>query len=215
MNHHTLSSVSEKVAASLLETQAVLLQPDAPFTWASGWKSPIYCDNRLVLSYPKVRTFIAQSLAEVVRSQFNMIEAIAGVATAGIPWAALVAAELDLPMLYIRSAAKGHGKENLIEGRIEAEQRVVIIEDLISTGGSSLKAAQAVKDAGMEPLGMVAVFTYGFPVAANNFKEAGLPLYTLSNYETLIQVASNHGILEPAQLETLATWRNAPEKWNA
>lgn len=215
MNHHTLSSVSEKVAASLLETQAVILQPNAPFTWASGWKSPIYCDNRLVLSYPKVRKFIAQSLAEVVRSQFNMIEAIAGVATAGIPWAALVAAELDLPMLYIRSAAKGHGKENLIEGRIEAEQRVVIIEDLISTGGSSLKAAQAVKDAGMEPLGMVAVFTYGFPVAAHNFQEAGLPLHTLSNYETLIQVASNHGILEPEQLETLATWRNAPEKWNA
>jgi len=213
MNFHTLNTVAEKTAAHLLQVGAVQLRPEAPFTWASGWKSPIYCDNRLTLSYPAARRFIAESLAERVRTAFPLAEVIAGVATAGIPWAALVAQELDLPMLYIRSAAKGHGKENLIEGKVEEGANVLIVEDLISTGGSSLKAADAVKEAGMEVGGMLAVFTYGFPLAAQNFAEAGIKLETLSNYTTLIDIAIREGIVPASDAELLNTWRNAPEVW--
>ena len=214
MNHHTLSGIAQQIAGALLETGAVQLRPKEPFTWASGWKSPIYCDNRLTLSFPAVRTLIAKGLAQKVSENFQMVEAIAGVATAGIPWATLVADELGLPLLYIRSAPKGHGKENLIEGRIEEDQRIVVIEDLISTGGSSLKAAQAVVDADMQPLGMVAVFTYGFPIATENFKNAGLPLFTLSDYSTLIELAIVKKLIETEQLATLSAWREAPEKWS-
>jgi orotate phosphoribosyltransferase len=213
MNYHTLTTEAEQVAAYLLETGAVELRPTEPFTWASGWKSPIYCDNRRTLSFPKVRSFIAKALAQKVRKNFNMVEAIAGVATAGIPWATLVADELDLPLLYIRSSPKGHGKENLIEGKIELDQRVVVIEDLISTGGSSLKAAQAITDAEMTPLGMVALFTYGFQIAVDNFTQANLPLHTLSNYEELLKLAIKTDLIDQTQLVALSTWRENPAIW--
>jgi orotate phosphoribosyltransferase len=213
MNFHTLNTVAEKTAAHLLEVGAVQLKPEAPFTWASGWKSPIYCDNRLTLSYPQARTFIAESLAERVRTAYPLAEVIAGVATAGIPWAALVAQILGLPMLYIRSSAKGHGKENLIEGKIEEGAHVVIVEDLISTGGSSLKAADAVVEAGMEVAGMIAVFTYGFPLADTNFAEKGIKLETLSNYTTLIEIAVREKRVAADQLALLTAWRESPSTW--
>ena len=204
---------AEKVAKNLLEIRAIKLAPEKPFTWSSGWKSPIYCDNRLALSFPEVRNLIKTQLAEAISAHFKGVEAIAGVATAGIPQGALVADLLSLPFLYVRSKPKGHGMENLIEGKINAGQKVVVIEDLVSTGGSSLSAVAALKNAGAEVLGMAAIFTYGFSVADQNFNEAEVPLVVLSDYATLLQYAQKENIISEDQLPVLNEWRNKPEVW--
>lgn len=203
-----------EVAKSLLEIEAVKLSPAQPFQWASGWKSPIYCDNRMTLSYPKVRSIIRDGLAALIREHFPEANGIAGVATAGIPQGALVADALELPMFYVRPKPKDHGMGNQIEGKVLPEQKVVVIEDLISTGGSSLKAVEALKAANVEVLGMVAIFTYGFEIATNNFAQAKLPLYTLSNYNELIKEAIQLGYIKPEALDALQAWRKAPEVWN-
>jgi orotate phosphoribosyltransferase len=202
------------VARQLLEIKAIKLQPNEPFTWASGWKSPIYCDNRLALSYPKVRSMIKGKLVEVARNKFEGIEAIAGVATAGIPQGALLADALDLPFLYVRSKAKGHGMENMIEGKVTEGQKVLVVEDLVSTGGSSLKAVQDLRNAGFNVVGMVAIFTYGFEVAKENFKQAKVKLVCLSDYGALLQQATEENHVSDDDLESLHTWRKDPGSWN-
>jgi len=204
---------ASKVAAALLDIQAIKLNISSPFTWASGWKSPIYCDNRLSLSYPEVRTMIRNALADVIRKEYPQTEAIAGVATAGIPQGALVADQLELPFIYVRSKPKGHGMENMIEGKITSGQKVVLIEDLVSTGGSSLKAAKALIDAGFTVLGMAAIFTYGFDVARKNFDEAGIPLTCLSSYSHLLDEALQQGYINEEHLGSLNTWRKDPSGW--
>lgn len=209
-NDHT---TAREVAKGLLSIGAVKLRPNAPFTWASGWKSPIYCDNRLTLSYPELREMITERLAAQITENYPEVQAIAGVATAGIPQGALVAAKLSLPFIYVRSKPKGHGMTNLIEGEVKAGQQTVVIEDLISTGGSSLKAVEAIRNAGMPVLGMAAIFTYGFNVADDNFKNADVNLITLSNYNDLIDEALSLGEVANNDIESLQEWRNAPEKW--
>jgi orotate phosphoribosyltransferase len=204
---------SLEIATHLLEIKAIKLKPKRPFTWSSGWKSPIYCDNRLSLSYPSIRTLIKNQLAEMVRNKFRDVECIAGVATAGIPQGALLADSLDLPFVYVRSSPKGHGLENLIEGKVTKRQKVVIMEDLVSTGGSSLKAAEALKASGFKVLGMVAIFTYGFELAAENFRNAGIPLHTLSSYADMLVAAQNKGMVSEKDLMQLKSWRVDPENW--
>jgi orotate phosphoribosyltransferase len=211
MNHSVELSIAEK----LLKVEAVKLNPENPFKWASGWNSPIYCDNRVTLSYPEVRDQIAQNLIEVIQKEFPTVEVIAGVATAGIPQASIIADRMGKSLVYVRAKPKDHGMENLIEGRIEAGQKVVVVEDLISTGGSSLKAVQALQQQGVEILGMVAIFTYGFPVAQKAFEDAGVKLITLSNYNALLNVASSQDVLNEKQLKSLSTWRENPGAWNA
>jgi orotate phosphoribosyltransferase len=206
-------SIAAEVAKKLLEIQAIRLQPEKPFTWASGWKSPIYCDNRLSLSFPEVRTMIKQSLIQAVQHFFPTVEAIAGVATAGIPQGALLANDLSLPFLYVRSKPKGHGMENTIEGKVVPNQKVVVVEDLISTGGSSLKAVEDLRQAGFEVLGMVAIFSYGFDVADQNFSEAGVPLVCLSNYDALLPQAVEQNYIDESTLNSLADWRKNPSIW--
>lgn len=206
-------TTSRKIAAMLLETKAVKLSPEKPFKWSSGWNSPIYCDNRVTLSFPEVRTFIKKSLAKAIKKQFPDAEVIAGVATAGIPQGALVAEALGLPFAYVRPKPKEHGMGNQIEGRIEAGKKVVVIEDLISTGGSSLKAVDALREAGIEVIGMAAIFTYGFKVADKNFEEKGVKLVTLSNYSSLIDEAIQKNYVSADTLESLRKWRRNPEKW--
>ncbi|WP_379131620.1 orotate phosphoribosyltransferase [Paenibacillus sp. sgz500958] len=205
-----LLNKSEQIAAYLLNIGAVALRPQEPFTWTSGIKSPIYCDNRLTLSYPEVRNYIADAFAELIKSQYPDAEVIAGTATAGIPHAAWVADKLNLPMAYIRDKAKGHGKQNQIEGLIAPGQKTIVIEDLISTGGSSIKAAQAVKEAGGEPLAVLAIFNYELDRATGAFDEAGVPLYSLSNYSTLIDVALSQGKIASGDVELLQSWRKNP-----
>lgn len=205
--------VSKKIANYLLEINAIKLQPSEPFTWASGWKSPIYCDNRKTLSYPKIRTEIKNAFADLIKDKFKNVDVIAGVATGAIAQGALVAEALDLPFIYIRSAAKGHGMTNLIEGDIKPGDRVVVIEDLISTGGSSLKAVEALREANANVLGMVAIFTYGFDTANDNFKDANCILYTLSNYNSMIDAASELNYIAENQKETLKEWRKNPSNW--
>ena len=205
--------IAAQTAKYLLEVEAVQLRPNDPFIWASGWKSPIYCDNRLTLSFPEVRTFIAKSLAQIIKQQFPDVEAIAGVATAGIPQGALVASELNLPMLYVRSKAKGHGMTNLIEGKIVTGQKVIVIEDLVSTGGSSLKAVQDLKDNGIVVLGMAAIFNYGFKKATDNFKNANTELICLSDYTHLIKLAVENDYVAKEDVDTLTEWRNDPSTW--
>lgn len=207
------TTIAAEVAKKLLEIQAIRLQPEKPFTWASGWKSPIYCDNRLSLSFPEVRTMIKQSLTQAVQHFFPIAEAIAGVATAGIPQGALLANDLDLPFLYVRSKPKGHGMENTIEGKVVANQKVVVVEDLISTGGSSLKAVEDLRHAGFEVLGMVAIFSYGFEVADKNFSDAGVTLVCLSNYDALLPQAVNENYIDQSTLASLAQWRKNPSGW--
>lgn len=202
-----------KVAEFLLQIKAVKLNPKDPFTWASGIKSPIYCDNRVTLSYPQIRTFIRQAFAEAILESFGKPDVIAGVATGGIAQGALVAEELGLPFIYVRSSAKGHGMGNLIEGYFEKGQRVVVIEDLISTGGSSLKAVEALRDAGLEVKGLLAIFSYGFDVATQNFNEAHCPYITLSNYDILLQKAVSYNVLSEADLSSLQAWRTNPKEW--
>lgn len=206
-------SIEQQVAQNLLAIQAVFLSPNEPFTWASGIKSPIYCDNRLTMSFPKVRRLIAKGLAEKIKKQFPEVEVIAGTATAGIPHAAWVAEILDLPMVYIRSKAKGHGKGNQIEGQITPGQKMVVIEDLISTGGSVLEACQAAKREGADVLGVAAIFTYELPKGATNFNTAQLPLVTLTNYTTLIQTALEEGYISEDDLALLTAWKHDPENW--
>jgi orotate phosphoribosyltransferase len=202
------------IAGLLLQCNAIQLSPDKPFLWASGWKSPIYCDNRKTLAYPAIRNAIKDSFAELIKEKFLSTEAVAGVATGAIAQGALVADMLELPFMYVRSASKGHGLENLIEGDPVPGQKVVVVEDLISTGGSSLKAVQTIRQKGCEVLGMVAIFTYGFPVAVESFKEAGCQLYTLSNYDVLLPLAVEAGYIHESSLDTLHQWRKSPDTWN-
>ncbi|MEF2964641.1 orotate phosphoribosyltransferase [Paenibacillus sp. M1] len=202
--------IASEIAERLLDIGAVALRPHQPFTWTSGIKSPIYCDNRLTMSYPDIRDFIAESFAEVIREAYPGAEVVAGTATAGIPHAAFVAQKLGLPMAYIRDKAKGHGKENQIEGLIKPGQQVIVIEDLISTGGSSIKAAQAVREAGAEALGVLAIFSYQLDKAVRAFAEAGIALQTLSNYGALIEVAARRGVIKQEDLALLQSWREDP-----
>lgn len=205
--------IASQVASQLLKIEAIRLQPEKPFTWASGWKSPIYCDNRLSLSYPRVRNFIKESLTKAIKANFSDVEAIAGVATAGIPQGALIADEMELPFLYVRSKPKGHGMENMIEGKVTPGQKVVVVEDLVSTGGSSLKAVQDLKHAGFEVLGMVAIFTYGFDIAAQNFEEAGVKLICLSDYAAMLPQALEKNYIDDFALTSLVEWRENPAAW--
>ncbi|HET7180257.1 MAG TPA: orotate phosphoribosyltransferase [Chryseosolibacter sp.] len=201
------------IAEMLLRIQAIKLNTSKPFTWASGWKSPIYCDNRLSLSYPEVRNAIKDGLTHAIRENFFTAECIAGVATAGIAHGALVADGLDLPFIYVRSKAKGHGMENLIEGKTVKNQKVVVVEDLVSTGGSSLKAVEALRGAGMKVLGMVSVFNYGFDIASRNFYEADVSLISLSDYGHLINQALLEKYINDEQVVSLKAWRVDPANW--
>ncbi|MDO1447153.1 orotate phosphoribosyltransferase [Rhodocytophaga aerolata] len=210
---HTTTNTARQIAAILLQAGAVQLRPDSPFTWSSGWKSPIYCDNRVTLSYPEARTFIKQSLVHLIQEVYPQAEAIAGVATAGIPQGALVADSLNLPFVYVRSKPKEHGMTNMIEGKVTVGQKVVIVEDLISTGGSSLKVAEALREAGFEVLGMVAIFTYGFDTAKHNFEAAHVKLSCLSNYSSLLDEAVNQGYITSADIASLEEWRKDPASW--
>src|SRR6476661_901010 len=207
------SEIEQKIAEFLLQIKAIKLQPANPFTWASGWKSPIYCDNRITLSHPAIRTYIRQKLSELIQEEYGSIGVIAGVATAGIPQGALVAQELGLPFIYVRSKPKEHGTQSLIEGEIHEGQRVVVVEDLISTGKSSLQAVNALREAGYEVAGLVAIFSYGFDAAEENFKKAKCPFFTLSNYNALIEYAQKHNFVLEEDLKLLHKWREDPQGW--
>ena len=200
-------------ASKLLEIKAIKLQPKNPFTWASGWKSPFYCDNRKTLSYPSLRNFVKLELCHAIQEQFPEAEAVAGVATGAIAQGALVADELNLPFVYVRSKPKDHGLENLIEGELEAGTKVVVVEDLISTGGSSLKAVEALRKYGCEVVGMVASYTYGFQVAADAFSQANVKLVTLTDYEHVVKQAATIGYVKPEEVEVLNEWRKDPANW--
>ena len=209
-----MKTLERILAEKLLKISAVKLQPSNSFTWASGWKSPIYTDNRRTLSYPTLRTFITVELCRLIMENFEGVDAIAGVATGAIAQGALVADELGLPYVYVRSAPKDHGLENLIEGNLIPGQKVVVIDDLISSGGSSLKAVEAIRNAGCEVIGMAAIFTYGFPIAIERFKEAKVKLLTLSNYNAVLEVALETNYIAEEDLATLHEWRTDPSIWN-
>lgn len=198
----------------LLQSKAIKLEPAKPFTWASGWKSPIYCDNRITLSFPEIRTAIKDAFVEKIRKEYPQVEVIAGVATGAIAQGALVAEAMNLPFVYVRSAPKKHGMENLIEGVVNPGQKVVVVEDLISTGGSSLQAVEALRKAGADVLGMVAIFTYGFQTAVDNFSSSSCNLVTLTNYMELLDLAVSAGYIQSSQLEILKEWRKDPANWN-
>lgn len=202
-----------KVAEFLLQIKAVKLQPKSPFTWASGWKSPIYCDNRITLSFPSIRTYIRQGYADAILDHYGKPDVIAGVATGGIAQGALVAQDLGIPFIYVRSSAKGHGLGNQIEGYFEKGQRVVVIEDLISTGGSSLQAVHALREAGLDVKGLVAIFTYGFDVSFRNFAESECPFVTLTDYEHLVDQALKSDYVTESDIESLREWKTNPENW--
>ena len=204
---------SNQIAKDLLDIEAIFLRPNEPFTWASGIKSPIYCDNRITMSYPHVRRAIAKGLAAVIKTTYPEAEVIAGTATAGIPHAAWVAELLDLPMVYIRSKAKEHGKGNQIEGRIQPNQKMVVIEDLLSTGGSVLEACEAAKREGADVLGVAAIFTYELPQVQENFEQADLPYVTLTNYTALIESALETGAIQESDVALLQEWRKDPAAW--
>ncbi len=205
--------ISESLASYLLQSKAIIIDPANPFTWASGWRSPIYCDNRKTHSYPEVRSYIRDAFVKQIQTNFTSPDIIAGVATGAIAHAALVAESMGLPLLYVRSSQKSHGLGNQVEGDINMGKKVIVVEDLVSTGGSSLNAVSALKDAGLEVLGMTAIFTYGFPVAAENFRKAGITLHTLGNYHDLIEEAAETGYIRPEDLETLRNWREDPAGW--
>ncbi|MCK5136036.1 MAG: orotate phosphoribosyltransferase [Bacteroidales bacterium] len=209
-----MAEIKRKVAGSLLQSKAIILEPTKPFTWASGWLSPIYCDNRVTLSYPGIRDDIKVAFEQTIRDHFEMPDLIAGVATGAIAQGALVADLMDLPFVYVRASAKEHGRKNLVEGRILPGQKVVVVEDLVSTGGSSLKAAEAIRKAGGIVTGMVAIFSYGFQVAAEKFHEAGVQLVTLTDYKTLIQMALESEYIRQDQVELLEQWRKDPSGWS-
>ena len=208
-----MQKLSTRFAQMLLNVKCIKVQPEAPFTWASGWLSPFYCDNRKTLAYPDVRTFVKEQLARIVSEKYPQATAIAGVATGAIAQGALVADALGLPMCYVRSKAKDHGMGNLIEGTLPEGAKVVVVEDLISTGGSSLKAVEALRATGFEILGMVASYTYGFPVAAEAFKAADVELTTITNYEAVVQAALASGYIEEKHIPMLAEWRANPSEW--
>ena len=208
-----MNNLNRILAEKLLSISAIKLQPDNPFIWASGWNSPIYTDNRKTLSYPDVRSFIKVELARVIVENFGNANAIAGVATGALAQGALVADTLALPYVYVRSSPKDHGLENLIEGNLKPGQKVVVIEDLISTGGSSLKAVEAIRNAGCEVVGMVAIFSYDFPIAAERFKKAGVKVITLSNYNAMLEAALAIDYIKESDIETLKEWRQDPENW--
>lgn len=209
----TDNNSAKEIAENLLKTGAIKLQPNQPFRWASGWSSPIYCDNRLALSFPEIRTIIKNKLVKNIQTNFPDVECIAGVATAGIPQGVLIADALNLPFIYVRPKPKGHGLTNMIEGKVVPGQKVVVVEDLISTGGSSLKAVEELRNAGFNTLGMAAIFTYGFEISEKAFQEAQLPFFTLSSYSNLIEVAVEKQIIDPKDLDSLTVWRQNPAKW--
>lgn len=200
-------------ASKLLQIKAIKLQANDPFTWASGWKSPIYCDNRITLSFPETRNYLRSALVAAIKKQYGTPDVIAGVATGAIAMGILVAQEMNLPFVYVRPEAKSHGRKNQIEGSLEAGKKVVVIEDLISTGGSSLKAVKALREAEAEVMGMAAVFTYGFAVATENFENANCDLVTLSDYNHLLEEASKEGYIDSASMSTLKEWRTSPQTW--
>jgi orotate phosphoribosyltransferase len=206
---------SVKLALYLLQSKAIIIDPANPFTWASGWTSPIYCDNRKTLSYPEIRDFIRDSFIREIQASFKQADIIAGVATGAIAHAALVAGEMKLPLIYVRSSQKSHGMANLIEGDVSVGKTVVVIEDLVSTGGSSLNAVSALRKAGMNVLGMASIFTYGFPQAVENFKQADIELHSLGNYHDLIEQAVHTGYIQPEFLKTLDGWRKDPARWRS
>jgi orotate phosphoribosyltransferase len=201
------------VAEKLLKIKAVKLQPSSPFTWASGWKSPIYCDNRKTLSYPPLRNFIKLELSRIIREKYEQVDAIAGVATGAIAQGAMVAEELGLPFVYVRSSPKDHGLENRIEGDLKPGMKVVVIEDLISTGASSLKAVEAIRADGSEVIGMLAIFTYGFAIADKAFKKAKVELTTLSDYNAVLEIALATNYIHESELNALQEWRKSPSTW--
>ncbi|NOU19464.1 MAG: orotate phosphoribosyltransferase [Bacteroidales bacterium] len=205
--------IQNSVVLNLLQINAIKLNPANPFTWASGWKSPIYCDNRKTLSYPVVRNLICEGFKQQIIEKYPDVEIIAGVATGAIAHGMLVADRLNLPFVYVRSAPKKHGLENLVEGDVKAGQKVVVIEDLISTGQSSLNAVEALRNAGCDVLGMLAIFTYGFNHAADNFKKSDVKIDTLANYSQLIDIAIEQGFVSKDHLNLLKSWRNDPENW--
>jgi len=196
-----------------MQIKAIKLQPKEPFTWASGWQSPIYCDNRVTLSYPELRNYLKKSLATAIRNLYPDVEAVVGVATGAIAMGALVAEEMGLPFLYVRPEPKKHGRQNQIEGELPANAKVVVVEDLISTGGSSLKVVNVLREAGAEVMGMLALFTYAFRIAEENFENAKLDLHTLSDYPHLLEALKESGDLDHDTFETLITWREDPAKW--
>lgn len=208
-----MESIKTAFAAKLLDIKAIKLQPGNPFTWASGWKSPFYCDNRKTLSYTELRNFVKLELCHTILEKFPEVEAIAGVATGAIPQGALVADELNLPFVYVRSKPKDHGLENLIEGDLKTGAKVVVIEDLISTGGSSLKAVEALRKYGSEVIGMVASYTYGFPIAEKAFKDAGVQLETLTDYDHVVAKAIDIHYITEEEAEILHEWRKDPANW--
>jgi len=208
-----MKTIEKNIAEKLLKIKAIKLQPKNPFTWASGWKSPIYCDNRKTLSYPSIRTFIKTEIAHTILENFPNVEVIAGVATGAIAQGAMVADALGLPFIYIRPEPKDHGLENVIEGDLRPGQKVVVVEDLISTGGSSLKAVEAIRKDGSEVLGMVAVFSYGFPVAEQKFKAAKVKCLTLCNYNAILAEALATNYINENDIEMLQLWRNNPAEW--
>ena len=205
--------IKNQFAQKLMEIQAIKLQPNDPFTWASGWKSPIYCDNRKLMSYPSIRNFIKIQFARIILEKYPQVEAIAGVATGAIAPGAIVADVLGLPFVYIRSAPKDHGLENLIEGDLKPKQKVVVVEDLISTGQSSLKAVEAIRKSGSDVLGMVAIFTYGFPAAETAMRESRVELTTLTNYDAILDEALRIDYIAESDLKTLQDWRKQPATW--
>ncbi|MFM2156132.1 MAG: hypothetical protein RL516_881 [Bacteroidota bacterium] len=207
------NDTASKVAEFLLQIKAIKLQPEEPFVWASGWNSPIYCDNRIALSYPRVRTFIRQELVKLIEDKFGRPDIIAGVATAAIAQGALVSEALGLPFVYVRSSAKDHGRQNTIEGEVAPGQTAVVIEDLVSTGGSSLKAVEELKKNGVIVKGLVSIFSYGFDTATENFKKAACPIYSLCNYEILLKQALDTGYIKEGDLEMLQDWRKDPANW--
>ena len=208
-----MDKLKKDFARRLLNIKAIKLQPNDPFTWASGWKSPFYCDNRKTLSYPELRNYVKLELTHAILEHFPQVEAIAGVATGAIPQGALVADALTLPFVYVRSKPKDHGLENLIEGELQPGAKVVVVEDLISTGGSSLKAVQALRNKGAEVVGMVASYTYGFPVAEEAFCNAGVPLITLTDYEHVVATALETGYITQDDVQLLNEWRKDPANW--
>lgn len=204
---------ARKTAELLLQINAIKLEPENPFTWASGWKSPIYCDNRILLSHPKIRAFVATEMAKQVKKLYGTPDVIAGVATGAIGIGILVAEQLGLPFVYVRPKPKEHGRKNQIEGQLEANSKVVVIEDLISTGKSSLQAVEALREAKADIAGMLAIFTYGFPVASENFEIQNVQLHTLSDYEHLVEQAVDSSTIKETQLQTLLHWRKDPTQW--
>ncbi|MDR0427551.1 MAG: orotate phosphoribosyltransferase [Dysgonamonadaceae bacterium] len=209
-----METLEQILAKKLLKIKAIKLQPANPFTWASGWKSPIYCDNRKTLSYPTTRNFIKLELSRIIAEKYEDTDAIAGVATGAIAQGAMVAEELNLPFVYVRATPKDHGLENLIEGDLKPNSKVVVIEDLISTGGSSLKAVEAIRNAGCHVSGMIAIFTYGFPLAQEKFKDAKVQLTTLCNYDAVLDEALRTDYIDESEIKTLQEWRKDPANWN-